>query len=211
MKILDILKIKKDLSSFYESAIEDMAITSHILEDKAVKNYILNKITAKILNYPEFLSFFWKTPEDFYKFEKALKGEIWKHYLNLIKAAGNFKENSKVDKDLRKAVYAFFAINKYRTISIFSKKSASGDDDRELIDFIPDTKADEPSRRISLNEEYEEETAGDDWTDEELETADDYIYAHEDDVLIEHIENLNIKTAYHTEHNTKRQEQLDLF
>lgn len=191
MNLTEILNIKNNFKAFYDTAIIDMAVNQEFLTDSDIRNYILNKITAKAINYPEHLSFFWKTEKDFYKFENALKGEIFKHFLNLKEAANH--ENRNADKDLKAAVSAYKELNGTYTLSLQDKAKGDSDYD-ELISFIP-SKDKTPLEILleSENPQYEEE--------EPVYNAEE-----ENEIL-----NINIRTAYHTQNNTARAEQLSLF
>ena len=129
------------LESFYNFIIDEInpeVIKHDILMDSNIKSYILEKLTQKSINYPQFLSLDFKTQADFNKFNENLKGEIYRQFLNICRAVKSYipcKKN-KLEKKLEKAIISFLDLKGVSTVSLNQPVNQDGKY-TELIDLIP--------------------------------------------------------------------------
>jgi len=133
----------ENLNSFYDCAIFDenqKALPSDILIDGNIKNYILEKLAQKSVNYPECLNLNFQTPKEFERFNKNLIGEIYRLYLNIARAARNYRPlaKSKAEPLLKKAVLSYLELKGCFTTSLNAVVSQDGKK-TELGDLIPAT------------------------------------------------------------------------
>ena len=134
--------LKENLESFYSFAIGEEinpeVINPTLLEDKYIKEYILEKLTQKAVNYPEFLNLQFKDQRDFDKFNKNLQGEIYRLFLTLTRAARNYKplSKTKIEHKLEKAVISYLDLKNCYTSSLNAVVSQDGKH-TELMDLIP--------------------------------------------------------------------------
>ena len=56
-----------------------------------IQNYIIEKISHKAYNYPHLFVFNWATEAEFIKFEKSIKGEIYRLLLTIFRNLNAFK------------------------------------------------------------------------------------------------------------------------
>ena len=86
------------LESFYDMAVWEMnnqVINPDLLMDSNIKSYILEKLQQKATNYPQFLNLNFKTQKDFDIFNKNLIGEIYRQFLNIVRAAKKYNPIAK--------------------------------------------------------------------------------------------------------------------
>jgi len=133
----------KTLESFYDFIIYDKkqkAINSDLLIDFNIKAYILEKLQQKAVNYPQFLNLNFQTLSEFERFNKNLIGEIYRLFLNIARAAKNYKPlaRSKAEPLLKKAVLSYLDLKNCYTSSLNAVVSHDGKK-TELGDLIPAT------------------------------------------------------------------------
>ncbi len=129
------------IETFINMAIEEMneeVINKDLLMDRYIKAYLVEKITQKSVNYPEFLNLQFKDQRDFDKFNKNLQGEIYRLFLTLTRAARNYKplSKTKIEHKLEKAVISYLDLKNCYTSSLNAVVSQDGKH-TELMDLIP--------------------------------------------------------------------------
>ena len=129
------------LESFYNIVIEDInpdVINRECLYDKNIKFYIMEKLTQKCVNYPEFLNLNFVTQADFNKFNRNLTGEIYRQFLNICRAARiyNLAKKTKIEKKLERAIISYLDLKGTYTVSLNQPVENDGKY-TELGDMIP--------------------------------------------------------------------------
>lgn len=128
------------LETFYNFVIDEMndqVINHNLLMDKHIKSYMIEKLTQKSVNYPEFLNFDFKNEADFNRFNKNLQGEIYRLFLTLVRAAKKYNPiKTKIEKKLEKAIISYLDLKNCFTASLNTVISQDGKA-TELIDLIP--------------------------------------------------------------------------
>ena len=129
------------MESFLNIAIEEInndVINHDILMDRNIKNYILEKLVQKATNYPKLLNIEFKNQRDFDKFNKNLKGEIYRLFLTLTRAARNYRplSKNKIEHKLEKAIISYIDLKNCYTSSLNAVVSQDGKH-TELMDLIP--------------------------------------------------------------------------
>jgi hypothetical protein len=129
------------LESFYDMAVWEMnnqVINPDLLMDSNIKSYILEKLQQKATNYPQFLNLNFKTQKDFDIFNKNLIGEIYRQFLNIVRAAKKYNPiaKTKIEKKLEKAVISYLDLKNCFTGSLNAVVSVDGKK-TELQDLIP--------------------------------------------------------------------------
>ena len=129
------------LESFYNFVIDEInpeVINHDILMDSNIKSYILEKLTQKSINYPQFLNIEFKDQKGFDKFNHNLKGEIYRLFLTLARAAKNYNPlaKNKLEKKLERAIISFLDLKGASTVSLNQPVNQDGKY-TELIDLIP--------------------------------------------------------------------------
>ena len=127
------------MESFLNIAIEEInnnVINHDILMDSNIKPYILEKLTQKAVNYPEYFNF--TSEKDFNIFNKNLTGEIYRLFLTLARAAKNYNPlaKNKIERKLEKAIISFLDLKGAYTVSLNTPINQDGKY-TELIDLIP--------------------------------------------------------------------------
>ena len=134
--------LKENLESFYSFAIGEEinpeVINPTLLEDKYIKEYILEKLTQKAVNYPEFLNLQFKDEKDFDRFNRNLKGEIYRLFLTLCRAVNAYipGRKNKLEKKLERAIISFLDLKGASTVSLNTPINQDGKY-TELMDLIP--------------------------------------------------------------------------
>ena len=156
-------EIKNNLESFYDFIIYEEfnqeVINPTLLTDHNIKNYILEKLTQKAVNYPEYFNFNFTSEKDFNIFNKNLTGEIYRLFLTLARAAKNYKPlaKNKIEKKLEKAIISYLDLKNCFTASLNTVISQDGKA-TELIDLIPAKKWTTYNESAGMFEEEEDET-----------------------------------------------------
>jgi hypothetical protein len=152
------------LESFYNFIIDEInpeVINHDILMDSNIKSYILEKLTQKSINYPQFLSLDFKTQADFNKFNENLKGEIYRLFLTLTRAAKKYNplSKNKLERKLEKAIISYLDLKGVSTVSLNQPVNQDGKY-TELMDLIPLKKWEtyEESKSGLFEDEDEDET-----------------------------------------------------
>ena len=156
--------LKENLESFYSFAIGEEInpeiMNTTLLEDKYIKEYILEKLTQKAINYPQFLNFNFTDEKSFSTFNKNLTGEIYRLFLTLTRAAKGYNPlaKTKLEHKLEKAIISFIDLKNCYTSSLNTVVSQDGKL-TELIDLIPSKKwtAYEESKSALFDENADEE------------------------------------------------------
>ena len=153
------------IESFYNfiagEEVNQEIINRDYLYDTNIKNYILEKLTQKCVNYPEFLNLNFVTQADFNKFNRNLTGEIYRQFLNICRSAKlyNPAKKQKLEKRLERAVISYLDLKGAYTVSL---NQPVNDDGKytELGDIIPCKKwtvYEESNNSLFENNEEEEE------------------------------------------------------
>ena len=135
-------KIKKDLESFYDfvtyEEFNQEVINPTLLIDHNIKNYILEKLTQKVTNYPEYFNFNFTDEKSFNTFNKNLAGEIYRSFLTLAKAVRKYNPlaKNKIEHKLEKAIISFLDLKGVHTVSLNQPVNQDGKY-TELMDLIP--------------------------------------------------------------------------
>ena len=129
------------IETFVNMAIEEInndVINHDILMDSNIKSYIIEKLVQKATNYPQFLNLQFKDEKDFNKFNHNLKGEIYRLFLTLVRAAKQYRplEKNKIEHKLEKAIISYLDLKNCFTTSLNIVISQDGKA-TELIDLIP--------------------------------------------------------------------------
>ncbi len=129
------------MESFLNIAIEEVnndVINHDILMDSNIKSYILEKLVQKATNYPQFLNIEFKDQKDFDRFNRNLKGEIYRLFLTLTRAAKVYipGKKNKLERKLEKAIISYLDLKNCFTASLNTVISQDGKA-TELIDLIP--------------------------------------------------------------------------
>ncbi len=128
------------LETFYNFVIDEMndqVINHNLLMDKHIKSYMIEKLTQKSVNYPEFLNFDFKNEADFNRFNKNLQGEIYRLFLTLVRAAKKYNPiKTKIEKKLEKAIISYLDLKNCFIDSLNAVVSMDGKK-TELQDLIP--------------------------------------------------------------------------
>lgn len=129
------------LENFYNFVIDEInpeVINHDYLYDTSIKSYILEKLTQKSINYPQFLGLDFKTQADFDKFNANLKAEIYRQFLNICRAVKSYNpaKKNKIEKKLEKAIISFLDLRGAYTVSLNTPINQDGKY-TELIDLIP--------------------------------------------------------------------------
>ena len=133
------------IESFYNVIIDEginpEIINHDYLYDSAIKGYIIEKLTQKSINYPQFLGLDFKTQADFDKFNTNLKAEIYRQFLNVCRAVKlyNPAKKNKIEKKLERAIISFLDLKGYYTVSLNQPVNMDGKA-TELIDLIASKK-----------------------------------------------------------------------
>ena len=153
------------IESFYNVIIDEginpEVINHDYLYDVAIKTYILEKLTQKSINYPEFLNLNFATQADFNKFNRNLTGEIYRQFLNICRAVKSYNpaKKNKIEKKLERAITSFLDLKGAYTVSLNQSVSSDGKY-TELGDIIPCKKwtvYEESNNSLFENNEEEEE------------------------------------------------------
>ena len=134
--------LKENLESFYSFVIGEEinpeVMNPTLLEDKYIKEYILEKLTQKAVNYPQFLNLQFSNEKDFNRFNKNLKGEIYRLFLTLCRAVNSYipGRKNKLEKKLERAIISFLDLKGASTVSLNTPINQDGKY-TELIDLIP--------------------------------------------------------------------------
>ena len=129
------------IETFVNMAIEEMneeVINKDLLMDRHIKAYLIEKIIQKATNYPQFLNIEFKDQKGFDKFNHNLKGEIYRLFLTLARAAKNYNPlaKNKLEKKLERAIISFLDLKGASTVSLNQPVNQDGKY-TELIDLIP--------------------------------------------------------------------------
>ena len=129
------------IETFVNMAIEEMneeVINRDLLMDRHIKAYLIEKIMQKATNYPQFLNIEFKDQKDFDRFNRNLKGEIYRLFLTLTRAAKVYipGKKNKLERKLEKAIISFLDLKNCFTASLNTVISQDGKA-TELIDLIP--------------------------------------------------------------------------
>ena len=129
------------LESFYNFVIDEInpeVINHDILMDSNIKSYILEKLTQKSINYPQFLNIEFKDQKDFDRFNRNLKGEIYRLFLTLARAAKAYNplNKNRIERKLERAIISFLDLRGASTVSLNTPINQDGKY-TELIDLIP--------------------------------------------------------------------------
>ena len=153
------------IESFYNfiagEEVNQEIINRDYLYDTNIKNYILEKLIQKSVNYPEYLDLHFTTVGDFNKFNKNLTGEIYRQFLNICRAARiyNSVKKTKIERRLEKAIISYIDLKGAYTVSLNQSVSSDGKY-TELGDIIPCkvwTVYEENNNSLFENDEEEEE------------------------------------------------------
>jgi hypothetical protein len=152
------------IETFINMAIEEMneeVINKDLLMDRYIKAYLVEKITQKSVNYPEFLNLQFKDQRGFDKFNKNLQGEIYRLFLTLCRAVNKYipGRKNKLEKKLERAIISFLDLKGASTVSLNTPINQDGKY-TELMDLIPSKKwtAYEESKSALFEFENEEIT-----------------------------------------------------
>ena len=134
--------LKENLESFYSFVIGEEinpeVINPTLLEDKYIKEYILEKLTQKAVNYPQFLNLQFSNEKDFNRFNKNLKGEIYRLFLTLCRAVNSYipGRKNKLEKKIERAIISFLDLKGASAVSLNQPVNQDGKY-TELMDLIP--------------------------------------------------------------------------
>ena len=134
--------LKENLESFYSfvigEEINSEVMNPTLLEDKYIKEYILEKLTQKAVNYPQFLNLQFSNEKDFNRFNKNLKGEIYRLFLTLCRAVNSYipGRKNKLEKKIERAIISFLDLKGASTVSLNQPVNQDGKY-TELMDLIP--------------------------------------------------------------------------
>jgi len=126
------------LPPLFDNMIDEDATDNHIcssLKYQEIKEYIISRISKKILDYPNLLNLDFRTAQDFYNFEKNIRGEVFRLLLT-IRYAG-----SKARQILKNANDAYYRLESSLDTNLKTKDTA--DKERNLYDILPSA-SDEP-------------------------------------------------------------------
>ena len=129
------------IETFINMVIEEMneeVINRDLLMDRHIKAYLIEKIMQKATNYPQFLNIEFKDQKDFDRFNRNLKGEIYRLFLTLTRAAKVYipGKKNKLERKLEKAIISYLDLKNCFTASLNTVISQDGKA-TELIDLIP--------------------------------------------------------------------------
>ena len=129
------------IETFINMAIEEMneeVINKDLLMDRYIKAYLIEKIMQKATNYPQFLNIEFKDQKDFNRFNKNLKGEIYRLFLTLCRAVNSYipGRKNKLEKKIERAIISFLDLKGASTVSLNQPVNQDGKY-TELIDLIP--------------------------------------------------------------------------
>ena len=129
------------IETFINMAIEEMneeVINKDLLMDRYIKAYLIEKIMQKATNYPQFLNIEFKDQKDFNRFNKNLKGEIYRLFLTLCRAVNSYipGRKNKLEKKIERAIISFLDLKGAYTVSLNQPVNQDGKY-TELIDLIP--------------------------------------------------------------------------
>lgn len=129
------------IESFLNIAIEEInpeVIDNNLLMDSNIKTYLMEKLTQKAINYPEFLNLQFTNQKDFDRFNHNLKAEIYRLFLTLCRAAKlyNPAKKNKIEKKLERAIISFLDLKGVYTVSLNQPVNMDGKY-TELIDLVP--------------------------------------------------------------------------
>lgn len=115
------------------------------LDQPEIRNYIVEKIARKAYTYPHLLPLVWHTTTEFRKFEKSIKGEIYRLLLTILK-------NRNAHKAAPILVFARESLNRHE-VSIDATLPCAGDGEKAISyhDIIADPAGDP----LSILIEYE--------------------------------------------------------
>ena len=129
------------IETFVNMAIEEMneeVINRDLLMDRHIKAYLIEKIMQKATNYPQFLNIEFKDQKDFDRFNRNLKGEIYRLFLTLARAAKAYNplNKNRIERKLERAIISFLDLRGASTVSLNTPINQDGKY-TELIDLIP--------------------------------------------------------------------------
>ena len=151
--------VKSTLEAILPSIFVEMADTDTTptqifrhLDQPEIRNYIIDKISCKAYAYPNLLPLSWASAVEFLKFQKSIKGEIYRLLLTILK-----------NRNARKAapilVFARESLNRHE-VSIDATLPCAGDGEKAISyhDIIADPAGD-PLSMLIARENYAVEQA----------------------------------------------------
>jgi len=138
------------LPALFDYLIDTDKTDNHLyysLKFSDTKEYIIYRIAQKIIDYPNLLNLDFKTPADFYKFERNVRGEIYRLLLTIRNAGAGAEEI------LRDANDAYSR----KELSLDSKLKTvdNAGKERSLYDVLPSQSKDPLSILIQIQSETE--------------------------------------------------------
>jgi len=128
------------LPSILDQIIDSDETDNHLcsaLKYQDVKEYIVYRLTKKVLDYPNLLNLDFKTTADFYEFEKNIRGEVFRLLLKIRKKAG------KSAKQILKNANDAYNIKELSLDAPLTDSDDNDDKQRDLYDILPSA-SDEP-------------------------------------------------------------------